>query len=116
MVAAEKSLREWTVEVKAVCRRCARTTSASAWSKSCEDARQTAVKVIRYRGWRLMAARHRYDDLCPECFGPLPTCELCGTPTPVEYADKHGKHITGVDFTCPACWREKFDQRLRERA
>lgn len=111
---AEDSMREWTVEVKATCSKCARVTSASAWSGSCEDARQTAVKVIRYRGWRLMAEGHRYDDLCPEHFGPLPTCEVCGEPTPKEYAPKYAKHITGVDHACSACYRMAFDKRRRE--
>lgn len=106
------SRREWFVRLDVECARCAEADSAGVGSTSCEDARQNAMKVLRYRGWSI-TPKHG-NDLCPKHAPPLPTCDLCGDPTPRQYGHEM-RHITNVPFTCHGCYRRKFEEKRRER-
>ena len=105
------SRREWSVRLDVECAKCARTDSAEVGSTSCEDARQNAMKVLRYRGWSI--GRKHGSDLCPDHAPPIPKCELCGEPTPRQYGFEL-RHITDADFTCKPCYRRVFDLKRKE--
>lgn len=111
-MSAPESRREWFVRLDVECSTCARVDSAGIGSTSCEDARRNAMKILRYRGW-VIAQRRRASDQCPKCSPPMPTCDLCGDPTPREYGMSY-EYVTGVPFACPACWRKRFDEKRKE--
>lgn len=112
MTGQYSSGREWAMSLDVACRvdTCPTTDGVTVRDVSAHGATEGAKKVLRYRGWLI----DRRDNLCPEHAGPIPVCEVCGEATPITYAVRNGKHITGKAHTCLACYRAAMDARIRE--
>jgi hypothetical protein len=76
----------YTVTIEVLCSRapCSAEDQSSVRATSCEDARQGAMKVLRYKGW--IVGNH-HPTTCPRHTGPMEKCARCGDPTPAMYLE-----------------------------
>ena len=103
-------MRAYTTTLNATCDRCGTTDSGAVEATSAQESATLAIKVMRYRGWKVSRQGRGHADLCPDCAPPLPLCVDCGTPTPVEYAGH--PHFSGGAHTCERCARRRWEKGL----
>ena len=102
--------REWAMTLDVECRvePCTAKDTASVASTSSIDATEGVRKVLRHRGWTL----DRREDTCPAHSGPIPSCTVCGAPTPKPYGIPADHIVHG--YSCKACHYAALQERVRE--